>query len=185
VNPILLLPLGDASRPLVEGLCPVILDALGRPAAVNEVEVDLSLFYDDRRVQYNSSSIITYLDERYADFGGREHPGASLLAVVGEDLCIPILTFVFGEAQLNGRVGIVSYHRLQNERYGLPPDRSLLVSRLEKEALHELGHIHGLVHCRSFDCVMHISTYVEDIDTKSAAFCRSCNEALRRGMEGE
>ena len=47
-----------------------------------------------------------------------------------------------------------------------------------KEAMHELGHTYGLFHCRSLDCVMHISTYVEDIDTKPAEFCRECEHKL-------
>ncbi|MGA9121494.1 MAG: peptidase M54 [Bacteroidota bacterium] len=178
MNPIILLPLGDADRTLVAGLRPAIREGLGRPAIVREADIDLSLFYDELRLQYNSSAIIAHLDRQFSELAGAEHPGASLLAVSGEDLCIPILTFVFGEAQLNGRVGIVSYHRLQNERYGLAANQDLLESRLRKEALHELGHIHGLVHCPSFECVMHISTYAEDIDGKSTSFCSSCRQHL-------
>ena len=43
-----------------------------------------------------------------------------LLGITGLDLYIPILTFVFGEAQMGGPCAIVSYHRLAQEFYGLP-----------------------------------------------------------------
>jgi len=180
VNPILLLPLGNADRRIVSALCLPLREVLGRDVDVREVDVDLSPFLDEQRLQYNSSNIITHLDSLYPSLAAAERARPLLLAVACDDLCIPILTFVFGEAQLGGRVGVVSYHRLQNERYGLPADEKLLHFRLVKEALHELGHLFGLVHCSSYDCVMHISTYVEDIDTKPAAFCPACLETLRR-----
>ena len=43
-----------------------------------------------------------------------------MLGVTAVDLYIPILTFVFGEAQMGGPCSIVSYHRLRQEFYGLP-----------------------------------------------------------------
>ena len=63
-----------------------------------------------------------------------------LLGITQLDLYIPILTFVFGEAQLGGASAVVSYHRLQQEFYGLPQDRDLLANRLLIESVHELGH---------------------------------------------
>ena len=101
-----------------------------------------------------------------------------ILGVTGADLFIPVLTHVFGEAQLNGKAAVVSFHRLQSELYGLPPDAACLQERLCKEALHELGHTFGLLHCRESHCVMHASTYVEDIDLKSCSFCSACAAAL-------
>jgi archaemetzincin len=64
--------------------------------------------------------------------------------------------------------------------YGLPPDPGLLAARLEKEAIHEVGHTLGLVHCTDGACVMHASTYVEEIDLKDAQFCASCRPAVSR-----
>jgi archaemetzincin len=104
--------------------------------------------------------------------------------VVDEDLFIPILTYVFGEAQLNGRVAVISSHRLLNERYGLPADPGLAFDRLLKEAVHELGHVFGLLHCQDRECAMHISTYVEDIDLKSAALCTPCRRQLAARVRG-
>jgi archaemetzincin len=42
----------------------------------------------------------------------------------------------------------------------------------------ELGHTFGLVHCDDYRCVMHASTYVEDVDVKGASFCPSCRGAI-------
>ena len=179
--PIYLLPLGHADRAAIAAVGTRLGDVLGTLVSTREVVIDLSRFFDERRLQYNSTSIITHLNERFAALSSASVEGTlepRLLAVIGEDLFIPILTFVFGEAQLNGRVAVVSYHRLANERYGLPPNPGLFHDRLFKEALHELGHVFGLVHCVSQECVMHISTYVEDIDIKPAAFCDDCRALL-------
>jgi archaemetzincin len=176
VKPIILLPLGDPDRTLVTGLSPAIRKAFRVSVEVEDARIDLAPFYDDARGQYNSTSLIFYVREHVAP----AFPGAALLAVVPHDLFIPILTFVFGEAEFEGTVAAVSHHRLDNRRYGLPPDRALLEQRLEKEALHELGHIYGLFHCRSGRCVMRTSTSVEEIDLKEGEFCASCRAALKR-----
>jgi archaemetzincin len=47
--------------------------------------------------------------------------GARLLAVTSLDLYVPVLTLVFGEAQLDGNCAVVSLRRLRQEFYGLPP----------------------------------------------------------------
>ena len=97
-----------------------------------------------------------------------------LLAVAESDLYIPILTFVFGEAQLGGECAVVSWHRLRQEFYGLPADDQLLRERLWKEAAHELGHTLHLAHCDDYGCVMASSHAVEWIDIKQGEFCGSC-----------
>lgn len=97
-----------------------------------------------------------------------------LIGVTDVDLYVPILTFVFGEAEMNGRGCIVSYHRLADDFYGLPPNRGLLRERLIKEAIHELGHVFGLVHCLDYRCVMASSHAVEKIDLKDRRFCDAC-----------
>jgi archaemetzincin len=96
------------------------------------------------------------------------------VAIVDVDLYIPILTFVFGEAQFDGNAAVVSTHRLTNQFYGLPTNDKLIVQRLEKEVVHELGHTFGLYHCHQFECVMRSSTYVEEIDLKQPFPCDQC-----------
>jgi archaemetzincin len=100
------------------------------------------------------------------------------LGVTDLDLYIPVLTFVFGEAQLAGGRAVVSTLRLRQEFYGLPADPELLGERLLKEALHELGHTYGLRHCPDYTCVMSSSNGVERIDLKSAEFCPTCAQLM-------
>ena len=97
-----------------------------------------------------------------------------LLAVTERDLFIPVLTFVFGQAQLGGRVAVVSLARLRQEFYGLPPNREIFLERAHKEALHEAGHMFGLVHCADRTCAMSLATNIRQIDGKQAAFCAAC-----------
>jgi archaemetzincin len=106
----------------------------------------------------------------------------NVLGIAGVDLFIPILTYVFGEAQLAGRAAVVSTYRLDPARYGLAANQQLLLDRLAKEAVHELGHTRGLVHCNHAVCVMRSSTYVEDIDLKSAQFCSACKQRIRAAV---
>ncbi|MBI3470125.1 MAG: hypothetical protein HY013_02060, partial [Candidatus Solibacter usitatus] len=77
------------------------------------------------------------------------------------------LTFVFGEAQLEGRCALVSFHRLREEFYGLPARPDLLGERLLKEAVHEVGHTFGLRHCGRWSCVMALTHAVERLDPAS------------------
>ena len=101
-----------------------------------------------------------------------------LLAVTEHDLFIPVLTFVFGHAQLGGRAAVISLARLRQEFYGLAPDRQILLDRAFKEALHETGHTFGLFHCSDPRCAMALSTLVQHIDRKRPEFCPACCRQL-------
>ena len=138
------------------------------------LEAGPSAAFDAAREQYNSSRLLTEL------VAFRPADAFRIIGVTTLDLFIPILTFVFGEAQLHGPAAIVSTHRLRNEYYGLARNETLLQDRLEKEAIHELGHTFGLVHCRNDRCVMNTSTYVENIDLKPVDLCYSCLKFLHK-----
>jgi hypothetical protein len=73
--------------------------------------LDVSFAFDEGRRQYYSTPIIQRL-ERMAD------PDARVLGVTPCDLYVPVLTFVFGEAQLDGNCAVVSTARLHEEFYG-------------------------------------------------------------------
>ncbi len=135
---------------------------------------DPELAFDSSRGQYNSRILLAQLLRDAPDSHTR------VLGVTEVDLFIPVLTYVFGEAQLDGRAAVVSAYRLDNQLYGLPPNRDLLFQRLCKEAIHELGHTYNLLHCHNQTCVMTSSTYVEDIDLKSDRFCDRCLKCLRQ-----
>jgi archaemetzincin len=129
--------------------------------------------YDAGRNQYYSTRIL----ESLAGWPGE--PDSRVLGVTAVDLYVPVLTFVFGEAQLHGRCALVSCHRLRDEFYGMPARADLLEQRLMKEAVHEVGHTFGLTHCDDWECVMGSSHGVERLDVKRAEFCPSCRAAVR------
>lgn len=130
--------------------------------------------FDAARRQYGSAGVLEMLM--------RICPGDAfkLLAVTERDLFIPVLTFVYGHAQLGGRVAAISLARLRQEFYGLPPNREVFLERAYKEALHETGHTFGLVHCPDRECAMALSTNIRQIDAKRAAFCAACTARLGR-----
>ena len=133
--------------------------------------------FDRSRGQYNSTALLALLLNQGTT------PDIKRILIVDADLFIPVLTFVFGEAQLSGVAAIVSTHRLQNQFYGLPRNDASTMERLEKEVIHELGHTFGLYHCRQFECVMRSSTYMEEIDLKKAEPCESCSASLRQTLQ--
>jgi len=100
-----------------------------------------------------------------------------VLLVTDKDLYAAGLNFVFGLAWRG--VAIISMHRLFPGFYGQPPDRNLLVERAVKEAVHEVGHLHGLTHCKDRMCVMAFSNSILDTDYKSRKLCERCSARLR------
>ena len=158
---------------LIERLMQRLRDSFRADVRRRKPWFDPERAFDVSRGQYNSRVLLKLLlDDPEAGDG-------KIIGVTSVDLFAPVLTYVFGEAQLDGRVAVVSYHRLRPEAYGLAEDPALVTSRLETEAVHELGHTFGLVHCREQSCVMHASTYAEEIDLKTAAFCVGCSGRVR------
>ena len=101
-----------------------------------------------------------------------------LLGVTDVDLAIPMLTFLFGQAHLDGPIALVSLCRLRQEFYGLPANESLLRERTVKEVLHELGHTFGLAHCSEPKCAMSLATHIELVDAKAEQYCARCGLRL-------
>lgn len=131
--------------------------------------------FDARRGQHSSTRILAWLQER--------HEGAHrVLGVTDADLFIPILTFVFGEAQLGGRAAVVSTARLGDTPL-IPGEPARIALRLQKEAVHELGHTFGLLHCADVRCAMARSPSLRHVDAKSPALCRACRARTRELSE--
>ena len=170
-----IVPIGEVDETLLSFLRQSLFQTFKIQPRVRNCRFDLSSVYDPVRNQYNSSGLLLQLIS--------EPPTETLkiLGVTELDLFIPIFTFLFGEAQLNGVGALVSTHRLHNQFYGIPENQELLKNRLLKEAIHELGHTFGLIHCFTLKCVMRSSTYVEEIDQKSIQFCRSCEQKIIQG----
>lgn len=172
MEPLHLVPifLGEKAE-LLRPLGLALRDAFGLVCQEHPPAFDPELAFDPARGQYNSRTLLAQLLHAA--------PHTRVLGVAGVDLFVPVLTFVLGEAQLGGRAAIVSIHRLRNELYGLREDPGLLLDRLVKEAVHELGHNYGLLHCPMTRCVMSSSAGVEEVDLKSDRFCDRCLARMR------
>jgi archaemetzincin len=168
MSAIVLVPIGNVPRDVLTRLAEKVGETFRTKAAIHTPQFDPSLAFDPYRNQYNSTLFLSMLLNSYSDSPGK------IVGVTGYDLFVPVLTFVFGEAQLSGTAAVVSSFRLRPEYYGLRVNESLLESRLEKEAIHEIGHTFGLLHCSNGTCVMRSSTYAEEIDLKSDQLCTRC-----------
>ena len=160
----------EVARDLVDHVSRHLAQAFDRPVLPWHAPERPRHAFDPRRRQHASGAILRWLGET----GPR---GGKILGVTDRDLFIPILTYVFGEAQLGGTAAVVSTARLVEdvELFG----RQLLVERLAKEAVHEVGHAFGLVHCGTVECVMSRSPAVREVDEKSPQPCEECRARLR------
>lgn len=177
MKPIHLIPLCNGHGPMepgldaLEHLAATLARTFRTPCRIRPETFDVAFALDERRQQYYSTAILQRM-EKVSDLDAR------ILGVTACDLYVPVLTFVFGEAQLDGNCAVVSTARLHEEVYGLPPHEDLHRERLVKEAAHELGHTFGLRHCGDWRCVMSSSHGVERLDVKGAEFCASCKKAV-------
>ena len=172
MNRIQVLPLGAVPPDLLAELCSGLEREFRVQSEVLPAEPDPAFAFNVTRQQYHSTVILASLVRKATP--AKRH----LLGVTPVDLYIPIMTFVFGEAQLKGNCALVSTYRLRQEFYGLPADADLFRRRLLKEAVHELGHTLSLSHCENYDCVMSPSHGVEWIDLKSWHFCDECRAMI-------
>lgn len=137
---------------------------------------DISFAKDEDRSQYHSTSILKALET------AAPSRALKVAALCKVDLFIPILTYVYGEAQLNGKACIVSTHRLyQGCETGLNND--ILIERVTKEVIHELGHTFDLRHCKDPACLMHYARNEKDVDRKSNQLCRYCSILLHDSLQ--
>jgi archaemetzincin len=146
------------------------------PANIDSIKIDIDVAqsYSPERKQYYSTKILE------SAISQTDYADGKILILTELDLYVPVLTFIFGEAQLNGKHSIVSLCRLHEEFYTGKTNEELFFTRAKKEVLHELGHNFGLLHCFDWDCVMHSSNGIEEVDIKGDFYCRHCFGEIRK-----
>lgn len=179
ITNITLISFGYFENDFLEGIAKAVNQEFRFSVNLREGRIDLSDFFDQARRQYNGNALLKMVD-------GMVFPDSlKTIGLFNVDLFIPILTYIFGQAFLNGRTGIASTYRLSNEYYGMIRDKRIQLERCKKEIIHELGHTFGLIHCHNPTCVMRSSTYVEDIDQKKQHLCPVCREVLETMQTGQ
>ena len=172
-KPIGIIPLGEIPEIILKviadhitrcfKLATQILPSMGQPEYA----------LDERRLQYDASIIIeNFESEHFSD-------NDKVIAVLNQDLFIPIFTHVFGEARQDGKCGLVSLFRLAKNPDGSSPLKPLIHDRAAKVALHELGHLFDLLHCERKQCLMHFSGSIEELDEMSLHLCEYCSIFLQ------
>lgn len=124
--------------------------------------------YNDTRSQYEASPFLEI---------AKESEGDRVLGIVDADLFTLGLNFIFGQAEIEGKVAVISLYRL---RFDASPKKFL--ERMIKEAVHEIGHTLGLTHCKDKFCVMHFSNCLLDTDIKSKNFCTNCRSQINTAL---
>jgi archaemetzincin len=172
MNLVHLLPVGTIEASFLENLREAIPGRLPVCCEILPFKLEPTPSYHAERQQFHSSEILQRMQGLVRPKDWR------FLAVAEVDLYIPILKYVFGEAQMGGPCAVVSTFRLRQEFYGLDQDDALLRERLLKECIHELGHTLNLRHCQDYQCAMASSHSVEWIDLRDNQLCEACRYEL-------
>ncbi|PJA76733.1 hypothetical protein CO151_02135 [bacterium CG_4_9_14_3_um_filter_65_15] len=163
-----LVRVGAVAPALIRRLRDDLAVCLAHPVWVADFELaPADAFSRDRR-QYSAVTILNMLQDPPLTMPHRR------VGVTDVDLFLPVFAHVLGSAQLQGQVGVASFHRLRPEFLDDRPNPQVLRLRILKEVLHELGHTFGLVHCQVPWCAMSASLLPEHVDLKDPSFCESC-----------
>jgi archaemetzincin len=170
-NSIIISPIGTFDPEITEPVKKEINRIFGFPALIVPVLEDVDFAFDSGRNQHHSTLILQQLEKSAPNFAMK------VIAITKVDLFIPILTHVYGEAQLGGKACVVSTYRLRDHISVAHPD-VVFKQRIVKEAVHELGHTFNLRHCKEHVCIMHYCRTEFDVDRKSDQLCRYCKILL-------
>jgi archaemetzincin len=169
-----LAPVVFSNTQLLQKLIETLRHTFKTPVSKISLSINTDSLYSIDRRQYFSTGFIEQAMNQTSGFNGK------IILITELDIYVPVLTFLFGEAQLKGKHSIVSVFRLHEEFYSGITDNDLLFARTAKEVYHELGHNFGLIHCYDWDCVMHSSNNVEEVDLKGNIYCKKCFELLNK-----
>ena len=97
---------------------------------------------------------------------------AALIAFTNYDLYPgDTWAFVFGQASLQGRVGVWSLARLSSMTAANP---NALLDRTLKIAIHETGHMFSMKHCTKYECLMSGTNHLAETDRRPLDVCPEC-----------
>ena len=166
-----LIPLGPVDPLAVSIVAAHLQSVLDLPTEIQAEQVRPDFAYLDARRQYEAGAILKHI-ECFSS------PRPFRLGLLAGDLCVPILTYVFGESQLGGHAAVVSLYRLRDRQ------AHLVYERAAKISLHEVGHLLGLEHCRTAGCLMRFSKQLEQLDQLPLMFCSACEYEVARRLAG-
>jgi archaemetzincin len=116
--------------------------------------------WSGRRGQYDAYLLLDHLIQQMGS--------KTALWMVDEDIFCENVNFVFGLAMFHVSA-VVSTFRLNTQNMVI------------KEAVHEVGHVMGLQHCKN-RCVMRFSNTYEDALQKPDTLCETCRRTLEHKL---
>lgn len=102
-----------------------------------------------------------------------------ILFLTDLDIYYADLDYVYGFTDPERRVSVVSLARLKRGA-----STKKIFERAVKTAIHEIGHLNDLRHCKNRRCVMFLSFGFKDTDRKDKWFCDKCLEKLLANSAG-
>ncbi|HEV3050939.1 MAG TPA: matrixin family metalloprotease [Longimicrobium sp.] len=180
LRPLDLIPAGEVDAGLLKTLGDDLQNALGVQWCVGDALPLREEWRETESGLYRSIHLMHALMDRVEQ---RETKRARRwrLAIADAGLYAEGVGAIYGEAAMEGCCAVVGLAPL---RTGSGADTGVLRDRLLTEAVHELGHLAGLAHCRNTSCVMYSSLHIADTDHKGRTFCRECRRPLKlRGLQ--
>jgi archaemetzincin len=117
---------------------------------------DYSKAYNAKRRQYDAFVLLQMIETKEADI---------FLLVLKYDIFCEGMNFIFGLASFH-EGAVLSTFRLDS------------VQLIKKEAIHEIGHVLGLDHCKN-NCVMSFSNSLSEANKKPIELCERCRRRIR------
>ncbi|MDM7911670.1 MAG: hypothetical protein QUS09_01085, partial [Methanotrichaceae archaeon] len=154
------------------------------------------LLFRDRNSPPEVASLKSAIEESYGRFGLRvQDRGYLYVPLRGQSLNAARLLNYLGKASGSERslwlVDSEIFYPEIGPVFGCSTGKSALLSAagldadvLVKEALHEVGHLLGLEHCRD-SCIMSLSENREEAEKKPSQLCQSCSDRLMAATELE
>ena len=164
-----IIPFGNVDRLILSVVAAHLQAFLGLNADIEPVKENPRFAFISGRRQYDATRILGKL--------GREPKSSLQLGIIADDLCTPILTFVYGESQLGGKAAVVSVYRLKHY------NRQITCERAAKISLHEVGHLLGIGHCWQNFCLMRFCGNLDDLDRLPLTFCSTCEYEINRQLK--
>lgn len=122
--------------------------------------------FNKDRSQYHTTAIMRRI------LTLRETGTPLILGVTDVDLFVPDSPFVYGEADRESHVAIMSLNRLRADQGDAWKRRTFV------EAVHQAGHLIGLSYCEDARCAMFLATTITDAERRQMHLCNNCRNEL-------
>ncbi len=161
-----LVAVGTVATASMKDLEAPIAQVLGVHAAPGKAVLASPQFaFNKDRQQYHSTSIMRRL------LSLKDPAVPHIMGVCDVDLFVPDTSFVYGEADRETHVALVSLYRLKG-------DTEVARRRTAVEAVHQAGHLVGLSYCEDARCAMYLATTITDADRRQLMLCNNCRNEL-------